>query len=1166
MRNIKKLKKYNKVKILILFSIFVMGAMCGKNIVKILDKRIEDIKTTIITYNQEDKIYGMPYINPAWIEYNELSEEDKKNVEQIPNKYIYSYLNEDNLYGEYSELPSRFTLRDEYPTNQYNQGTEGLCWAYSTATMIESNLKVTKGINEKISRNQLAILTSNRYNGYNLDRKLRSGLPYTSEFSFSNVLFGTGVIPAVDPLESPEEDYYTLSSDYTLGDLIYSENNKYTITDTITFPEYENNENYRNMLKSFIKKYGAVRFTTFWTDLPAYYDSEKRLMFGTNIHGSGHAMVIVGWDDDFENPNGNGAWIIQNSWTTDNNTPPYYYAYDIDSVMIQNIIGIRNIDIKTWDNSYTYVDYPTVEYQGMGTKNDMIPEELESPEIHETDYESDPMKDVVAITGTASITYTKDKSKKEKINMINILTASQNGTYTVLVSPKGDNRYKLVGEIETTLPGIYTIKPKEDIELNNDKFTIKIISDDGAFYRYTNVFTNITEEKDDVTEDKLVATQIGKNNNGNFVYKVALYKALPNNRQIEINKEINGETSEIIRTTMYNGRAVGLFEVPYYTTSGSEIKISYKDEEELIFEYKPTGYLGGMTGEGTSQNPYLVTTPEQLKLISEQPTAYYKLENDIDLSTIDPAETAYLGWESIDNFAGTLDGGGHKIKNLYVATDNTSFAGLFKNLRNATIKNLILENFESIGNVRENSAILANHVKDSTIENVAVLANFDQRQIAFIKAGEGATINGLYINTFKSKNQMNNTIYILDEWTGAYNAVSNVAIITDFNVNIKNIKNFNNVYIISNPDAQIALNTNGQENVYIYNTEQTSMGDGITVFNNIDEYKTKSLNDISFDSNKWIKNSNDALPTLKDANIKFINNLETPQEITLNRGETKNAEVIITPNDAFNTKLSYETSDSEIAQIDNEGNITGIASGTATITVRTIDGSNIIKTINVVVGSDIQVVFKYNNYEDKQIYPSGTTITLPTEDKNQDEIRGWKLTQFSNEVIASGTEYTINSTETFYATYGNTILENSIYEYDDSKGIIKRICLVDVNEYINNLNLSSEYTAKVFVEDNEITEGMIQTDSITRIYRGTELVEEYTNSVHGDVYPDGYVGMNDVIAIIRYKMDMMELDEVQKLAADFSRDGKIRLNDASIIRNLVANSKNTGKGVCPYAN
>ena len=38
-----------------------------------------------------------------------------------------------------------------------------------------------------------------------------------------------------------------------------------------------------------------------------------------------------------------------------------------------------------------------------------------------------------------------------------------------------------------------------------------------------------------------------------------------------------------------------------------------------------------MQGLGTIDNPYIVTTPEEYKSISNDPTACYKLGNDIDM-------------------------------------------------------------------------------------------------------------------------------------------------------------------------------------------------------------------------------------------------------------------------------------------------------------------------------------------------------------------------------------------------------------------------------------------------------------------------------------------------------------------------------------------------------
>lgn len=60
-----------------------------------------------------------------------------------------------------------------------------------------------------------------------------------------------------------------------------------------------------------------------------------------------------------------------------------------------------------------------------------------------------------------------------------------------------------------------------------------------------------------------------------------------------------------------------------------------------------------MKGLGTIDNPYIVTTPEEYKLISQAPTACYKLGNDIDMSSSPGLACNF--------FAGIFDGNGHRI-------------------------------------------------------------------------------------------------------------------------------------------------------------------------------------------------------------------------------------------------------------------------------------------------------------------------------------------------------------------------------------------------------------------------------------------------------------------------------------------------------------------------
>lgn len=107
-------------------------------------------------------------------------------------------------------------------------------------------------------------------------------------------------------------------------------------------------------------------------------------------------------------------------------------------------------------------------------------------------------------------------------------------------------------------------------------------------------------------------------------------------------------------------------------------------------------------GEGTSANPYQVTSVEHLKAMADEPSAYYKLAANIVVN--DPGIFEYengaisgvkdgatvVEWEPID-FSGTFTGGSSNyITGLYVTSDNAN-GGLFSTLTNATITGINLD-------------------------------------------------------------------------------------------------------------------------------------------------------------------------------------------------------------------------------------------------------------------------------------------------------------------------------------------------------------------------------------------------------------------------------------------------------------------------------------------
>ncbi|WP_432406681.1 GLUG motif-containing protein [Wukongibacter sp. M2B1] len=125
---------------------------------------------------------------------------------------------------------------------------------------------------------------------------------------------------------------------------------------------------------------------------------------------------------------------------------------------------------------------------------------------------------------------------------------------------------------------------------------------------------------------------------------------------------------------------------------------------------------GDIAKKGTTNNPYIITTREELKNTKDDLSAYYKLGKDIDLEN---EEWEPIGDEAIW-FTGTLDGDGYSIKNLKINREERDYVGLFGYIRGATIKNLKIENAD-INGKNKVGALLGEAQVNFTIENCSVI-------------------------------------------------------------------------------------------------------------------------------------------------------------------------------------------------------------------------------------------------------------------------------------------------------------------------------------------------------------------------------------------------------------------------------------------------------------
>ena len=152
-----------------------------------------------------------------------------------------------------------------------------------------------------------------------------------------------------------------------------------------------------------------------------------------------------------------------------------------------------------------------------------------------------------------------------------------------------------------------------------------------------------------------------------------------------------------------------------------------------------------------------ITTVEGLQAIQNDLTADYELGCDIDLSSLEKWTPIGTPEDVNVSFNGTLNGNGHKIKNMTITINSTydnNLVGFFRMLGDCTIKNLVFEN-ATINSTGYNNCtgILAGGVyyKAPQIENVSVQGtmnithNYLYTQYAF--RGVGGFIGSCYGDT-----------------------------------------------------------------------------------------------------------------------------------------------------------------------------------------------------------------------------------------------------------------------------------------------------------------------------------------------------------------------------------------------------------------------------------
>ena len=245
-----------------------------------------------------------------------------------------------------TNIPTRFDLREwGWLTTVKDQGDMGACWSFGSIGAIESALLKSAGLSYDFSENNLqhAML---KYSKYGVIEAEEGGYP---DYVLGYLLSWFGPIPE-------ENDTYDELG--KISPLLAIDESPH-IQDIVLLKEPTSLKD-NDIYKQAIMKYGGIDITYYaYQDAP-YYNNKTAAQYQNKTTNQSHAVVLIGWDDNFSasnfliTPPGDGAWIIKNSWDTTWGDKGYGYIsyYDISILKYKYNLAFIMENNETYTTNY----------------------------------------------------------------------------------------------------------------------------------------------------------------------------------------------------------------------------------------------------------------------------------------------------------------------------------------------------------------------------------------------------------------------------------------------------------------------------------------------------------------------------------------------------------------------------------------------------------------------------------------------------------------------------------------------------------------------------------------------------------------------------------------------------------------------------------------------
>ena len=279
---------------------------------------------------------------------------------------------------------------------------------------------------------------------------------------------------------------------------------------------------------------------------------------------------------------------------------------------------------------------------------------------------------------------------------------------------------------------------------------------------------------------------------------------------------------------------------------------------------------------------------------------------------------------------------------------------------------------------------------------------------------------------------------------------------------------------------------------------------------------------------------------------------------TLQKGERKQLQVTISPEEASDHKVIYSSSNANVATIDDKGVIHALTSGTTTITVKAQENS-VQASIEINVFSPVTGI----SIDQTEIYmPVGDNFKINAyiepEDANNPNI----IYKSDNEDIASINESGIITA----VTEGETIISTISEENKSIKSTCKLIVVRKMEDseihFDSSLNLDSLEVSGIKYDENTVADikqkittdleleivnsqnqvlsdtDIVGTGSKILVKENGNILRVYNIIIYGDVNGDGKINSVDLLVLQRHILEIEEINGVYKKAGNVRKDGK----------------------------